>query len=107
MKENQSTVGVLMLDLEGTALTMAECELLNRPSVGGVILFKRNYISPSQLTDLTASIRECKPDILIAVDQEGGRVQRFNEGFLSLPALYLIGQLYARDTDRGRLVAES
>ena len=106
MKEDQSTVGALMLDLEGTALTMAECELLNRPSVGGVILFKRNYISPSQLTDLTASIRECKPDILIAVDQEGGRVQRFYEGFLSLPALYSIGQLYARDADRGRVVAE-
>lgn len=81
-----------MLDLEGTTLTAFEQELLQRPSVGGLILFSRNYVAPNQLRDLIAAVRECRPDILLAVDQEGGRVQRLREGFLRLPALHAIAQ---------------
>jgi beta-N-acetylhexosaminidase len=68
--------------------------------VGGVILFARNYVSPTQLEGLTRDIRLTKSSLLIAVDQEGGRVQRFADGFTRLPALRLIGDLYDRDPDR-------
>lgn len=106
MKRDQNTLGRLMLDLEGAILSETERELLQKSSVGGVILFSRNYISPSQLKDLIAAIRESNPDILIAVDQEGGRVQRFRKGFLALPALNSIGKLYIRDACKGRIMAE-
>lgn len=92
MNEQRPTLGVLMLDLEGLALTPPERELLQRPSVGGLILFSRNYASVQQLRELISAIRECRPDLLIAVDQEGGRVQRLREGFLKLPSLHAITQ---------------
>lgn len=102
MKEPGKASGVLMLDVESTSLSAYECELLQRPSVGGLILFARNYSSPSQLRELVGSIRDCNHDLLIAVDQEGGRVQRFRDGFLKLPALHTIGELYERDPTRAR-----
>ena len=77
--------GVLMLDIQGQHLSQEECRLLSRQSVGGVILFSRNYTEPKQLRELIAEIRECKPEMLLAVDQEGGRVQRFRSGFSRLP----------------------
>lgn len=80
--------GPLMIDIEGTSLTEADAELIAHEAVGGVILFSRNYESRAQLTSLCQSIRDCsKAPRLIAVDQEGGRVQRFIEEFVRLPAL--------------------
>ena len=71
-----------MLDIEGRQLTPADRALLREPAVGGVILFSRNYESPSQLGDLVAAIRALRsPPLLIAVDHEGGRVQRFRPAY--------------------------
>ncbi len=84
-----------MLDIEGVSLTPADRDLIREPAVGGVILFARNYESPQQITDLVAKIRALKsPPVLIAVDHEGGRVQRFREGFSRIPAMRHIGHEY-------------
>ncbi len=90
-----------MISIEGQTLDSLTRERLSHPAVGGVILFARNYVSPAQLTELTRDIRSAKSlPLLIAVDQEGGRVQRFTDGFTRLPAPRLIGDLYDRDPDR-------
>ena len=90
-----------MISIEGQTLDPLTRERLSHPAVGGVILFARNYVSPTQLADLTRDIRSAKSSpLLIAVDQEGGRVQRFTDSFTRLPALRLIGDLYDRDPDR-------
>jgi len=79
-------LGPLMLDLEGSAVSSSEFAKLKHPSMGGVILFSRNYESPEQVASLIREIRAIRgADILIAVDQEGGRVQRFLHGFTRLP----------------------
>ena len=77
----------LMLDVESTILSDAEREQLSHPMIGGLILFSRNYANRSQLIQLVQSIRAVRADILIAVDQEGGRVQRFRDDFTVLPAM--------------------
>ena len=80
------TIGPIMLDVEGLTLTQHEKEKINHPNTGAVILFSRNYQNPEQVTDLINSIRSARNgNILIAVDQEGGRVQRFQQGFTRLP----------------------
>jgi beta-N-acetylhexosaminidase len=90
---NQYPIGPVMLDVAGLSLTQVEQEKINHPNTGAVILFSRNYETPAQISQLIDSIRAArKGDILIAVDQEGGRVQRFQTGFTRLPpASYYAG----------------
>jgi len=79
-------IGPVMIDIEGLTLSQLEQEKINHPNTGAVILFSRNYTDPEQITQLIQSIRTARQgDILIAVDQEGGRVQRFKTGFTRLP----------------------
>jgi len=89
-----------MLDVEGLSLTPADRDLLREPAVGGVVLFARNYASPSQLADLVGAVRAVRsPPLLVAVDHEGGRVQRFREGFTAIPPMRRIGRQYDSDQD--------
>lgn len=97
------TLGALMLDLEGLSLTEDEKQLINRPHVGGIILFSRNFESVAQVRALVAEIRAIRPELIIAVDQEGGRVQRFREGFVRLPPMKVFGDLHASQPDEARL----
>jgi beta-N-acetylhexosaminidase len=91
-----------MADVQGLALDAAEREMLRHPLIGGVILFARNYESPAQLRRLTCEIHALRdPGLLIAVDHEGGRVQRFKEGFTLIPAMRRIGNI----ADRGAALA--
>lgn len=99
-------LGPVMLDVQGTTLLPEEARMLRHPLAGGVILFTRNYASPEQLTDLVASIHALRePRLLVAVDHEGGRVQRFRPGFTALPSARRFGELYAQDRRRARRLA--
>ncbi|SDK89010.1 beta-N-acetylhexosaminidase [Modicisalibacter muralis] len=90
-------LGPVMLDLEATALTNAECKLLARPEVGGVILFGRNVEDAGQVIELCAAIRRLRPELLLGIDQEGGRVQRLREGVTRLPSMARLGRCYGDD----------
>jgi len=90
--------GPVFLGVEGMELTADDRARLAHPLVGGVILFARNYESPSQVKALTAAIRALRtPSLLIAVDHEGGRVQRFRDGFSAIPPMRTLGELWDRD----------
>ena len=108
-------LGPVMLDLAGLVVSEEDREVLRHPAVGGVILFARNYESPEQLQELTRSINRLRrPGLLIAVDHEGGRVQRFRTGFSNIPAMQSLGEWWDRDpagaraeaSRLGRLIAE-
>ncbi len=101
------TLGPLMVDLEGTSISKKEKELLLNPEVGGVILFTRNFESVAQITALATEIHDIKtPRLLIAVDHEGGRVQRFREGFSRIPAAATYARIAKDDLEQGRQLAE-
>ena len=98
MKNSGSKLGPVMLDVVGATLTIDDIRRIQHPLTGGVILFARNYESRAQMTALTTAIHAVRPGILIAVDHEGGRVQRFKtDGFTILPAMRKLGELWERD----------
>lgn len=90
-------LGPLMIDIAGKTLSAEDKILLSNPLVSAIILFSRNYESQEQLKKLISEIRQEKPDILISVDHEGGRVQRFREGFLRIPPMRSLGHYYDQD----------
>ena len=100
------TIGPVMLDLHGLHVDDEELTILKHPLVGGVILFSRNYESCEQLHELIAEIRDAKAEILIAVDHEGGRVQRFRDGFTKIPPMRCLEQVYADSAQHALSLAE-
>lgn len=99
-------LGPVMLDLEGPRLTKAEKQLLLEPAVGGVILFARNVEDAYQTRQLCSDIRRVRGDLLLAIDQEGGRVQRIKQGVTRLPPMARIGDLFANDQEAGMTLAK-
>lgn len=93
------SLGPLMLDLGADTISAPERKLLQSPHVGGVILFSRNFTSVESLVALINEIHALRhPKLLVAIDQEGGRVQRLRDGFTQLPAINLLGKLYEKDS---------
>ncbi|MCZ8234581.1 MAG: beta-N-acetylhexosaminidase [Inhella sp.] len=98
----------LVLDVAGTSLSSAERHRLKHPLTGGVILFARNCESRAQITQLTADIKAVRPDVLIAIDHEGGRVQRFTrDGFTHLPAMRTLGEVWMDDPMKATAAASA
>jgi beta-N-acetylhexosaminidase len=100
------TLGPVMLDLEGPALTAEERKLLGRPEVGGVILFARNTESAAQVRALCDAIRRVRPGLLLAIDQEGGRVQRLRQDVTRLPAMARLGEDFASQPEVTRRLCQ-
>ncbi len=102
------SLGPLMIDLAGQSVTPDEREILLSPAVGGVVLFAENYRSPEQLESLTREIHALRsPPLLVAVDQEGGRIQRFRNGFTTLPSARSLGAYWQKDRAEARRLAQA
>lgn len=102
------SLGPIMLDLDSFEMSPEEKEMLRHPLVGGVILFTRNFSSVEQITSLIKEIHQLRePHLLVAVDHEGGRVQRFREGFSALPAVGHFGDIYKHNPKRAHQLSET
>jgi len=100
------SLGPIMLDIEGTQLNEHDIRRLQHPLTGGVILFSRNYVNSQQLSNLTREIHELRtPRLLIAVDHEGGRVQRFHKDFTRLPPMRELGLIWDDNPTRAKHLA--
>mgnify|MGYP003314065668 FL=1 len=100
-------LGPIITSIPNTELSLNDRELLKDPFIGGVILFSENFIDKQQLKDLVQSIKEIKsPELLVFVDQEGGRIQRFKNDFFRLPSHRDLGKIYDQNTDNGIRSAE-
>jgi beta-N-acetylhexosaminidase len=103
---NAPSLGPLMIDIAGLELSALDRERLTQPLVGGVILFARNYSDPQQLTALCSAIHALRsPALPIAIDHEGGRVQRCRQGFTHVPAMRRLGEVWDRDAAAARTAA--
>lgn len=108
MRKVRHPLGPAVIDVEGTVLADADRERLRHPAAGAVILFSRNYENPEQLASLTDEIdRLREPALLLCVDHEGGRVQRFREGFSAIPPMRELGRLWDRDRPAARETARA
>jgi len=108
MRKVRLPPGPVVVDVLGATLTDEDRSRIRHPAAGAVILFARNYENPEQLAQLTAEIeRQREPALPICVDHEGGRVQRFREGFTAIPPMRLLGKLWDRDRDAGKEAAAS
>ncbi len=104
---DNANTGRVILDLSTTIIQKSEVARLQHPECAGVIIFARNYETPEQLQELVTSIRSIRNELLICVDQEGGRVQRLQNGFLKLPPLRLLGELYDQDPQQSLIAARA
>jgi beta-N-acetylhexosaminidase len=106
MRKVRLPPGPVVVDVVGTALTEDDLKRIRHPAAGAVILFARNYENPEQLRLLTEDIeRQREPALPICVDHEGGRVQRFRDGFTLIPPMRTLGKLWDRDRELGRAAA--
>ena len=108
MRKLRLPLGPAVIDVVGPALTEEDRNRLRHPAAGGVILFARNYQNPEQLSSLTTEIARLRePELLLCVDHEGGRVQRFREGFSAIPPMRTLGRLWDRDSAAARETARA
>jgi beta-N-acetylhexosaminidase len=108
MRKVRLPPGPAVIDVLGPTLTDEDRTRLRHPAAGAVILFSRNYENPEQLRQLTEEIQRLRePELAICVDHEGGRVQRFREGFTAIPAMRELGKLWDRDREAARHTARA
>jgi len=108
MRKTRLPLGPAVIDVVGPTLSDEDRNRLRHPAAGGVILFSRNYENPEQLSTLTTEIARLRePELLLCVDHEGGRVQRFREGFSAIPPMRTLGKLWDRDRDAARETARA